>query len=81
MDYYGLKEMVIVLMNKNKVEIDIRGYQNDMVTFNTNDKEDVFTMLVHLGYLAYNSSTKEVNIPNKELYQEFELSTKDYQVS
>ena len=35
-------------------------------------KDDVLTLLVHLGYLGYDSETKEVFIPNKEIIEEFE---------
>lgn len=35
-------------------------------------KDDVLTLLVHLGYLAYDAETKEVFIPNKEIIEEFE---------
>ena len=35
------------------------------------DKDDVLTLLVHLGYLAYDVVTKEVYIPNEEIRIEF----------
>ena len=35
-------------------------------------KDDVLTLLVHLGYLAYDSEQKGVFIPNKEIIEEFE---------
>ena len=34
-------------------------------------KDDVLTLLVHLGYLAYEADTKSVYIPNEEIRQEF----------
>lgn len=34
-------------------------------------KDDVLTLLVHLGYLAYDSAAKEVYIPNEEVADEF----------
>jgi hypothetical protein len=34
-------------------------------------KDDVLTLLVHLGYLAYDKTTKSVHIPNEEVRQEF----------
>ena len=40
-----------------------------MVTFATRD--DVLTLLVHLGYLTYNSGTKEISIPNYEISEQF----------
>lgn len=40
-----------------------------MTTFKT--KDDVFTLLVHLGYLAYDKGSQEVYIPNREIATEF----------
>ena len=40
-----------------------------MTTFQV--KDDVLTLLVHLGYLTYHSRTNEVSIPNQEIAQEF----------
>jgi len=79
MDFDGLKEDVIVLIGlsddeKNRVKININGYQNDMITFR--DKDDILTMLVHLGYLAYDSNSNEVFIPNKEVREDFIQNTK-----
>ena len=35
------------------------------------EKDDVLTLLVHLGYLAFDESAEEVFIPNQEIEQEF----------
>lgn len=40
-----------------------------MSTFETRD--DVLTLLVHLGYLAFDEAKDEVFIPNQEIAQEF----------
>ena len=40
-----------------------------MTTFQT--KDDVLTLLVHLGYLAYDLEQQEVLIPNEEVRKEF----------
>lgn len=49
-----------------------------MTTFAT--KDDVLTLLVHLGYLTYNSTDETVTIPNKEVSQEYinAISTMDW---
>ncbi len=73
-DFDGLKEDVAVLMESGRVKIDITGYQNDMTTFNS--KDDILTMLIHLGYLSYDRDSKEVFIPNKEVMDVFISSTK-----
>ena len=70
MNFEGLKETVIELMAGNKCRINVNSFQNDMVSFNS--KDDALTLLIHLGYLGYDSSTKEVFIPNKEIKGEFE---------
>ena len=36
--------------------------------------DDVLTLLVHLGYLGYDEGTSEVLVPNKEVFDEFEVS-------
>ncbi|MBR4345140.1 MAG: AAA family ATPase [Lachnospiraceae bacterium] len=74
-NFEGLKEDVAVLMEGGKIPVDITGYQNDMTTFHS--KDDILTMLIHLGYLGYESDTKEVFIPNKEVLDVFKSSTKN----
>lgn len=39
-------------------------------------KDDVLTLFVHLGYLAYDRKTREVFIPNEEIREEFIRSIK-----
>ena len=73
-DFDGLKEDVAILMEGGRVKVDITGYQNDMTSFET--KDDILTMLIHLGYLGYDSHTKELFIPNQEVLQVFKTSTK-----
>ena len=51
------------------VPIHIGTFSNDMTTFAT--KDDVLTLLVHLGYLTYNSIDETVSIPNKEVSKEY----------
>jgi hypothetical protein len=40
-------------------------------------KDDVLTLLVHLGYLAYDDSANSVYIPNEEIRQEFKRAIKN----
>ena len=35
------------------------------------NKDDVLTLLIHLGYLAYDGTQKEAFIPNEEIRGEF----------
>ncbi len=73
-DYDGLKEVVTLLMDGARVTVDTATYQNDMTTFTCRD--DVLSLLIHLGYLGYDDGTSEVYIPNREILEEFKASTK-----
>lgn len=65
----GLRDTVIKLLAGEKKKIDPSTFNNDMVTFNSQD--DVLTLLVHLGYLTFDSKTYEVAIPNYEVSEQF----------
>ena len=73
-DYDGLKDAVALLMDGGRLVIDTSTYQNDMTTFTGRD--DVLSLLIHLGYLGYDDETGEVFIPNREILDEFRTSTK-----
>ena len=73
MNYEGLRDDVIALMAGDRREINVGTFSNDMTTFATAD--DVLTLLVHLGYLAYDQQTHEVFVPNREVAQEFVNAT------
>jgi hypothetical protein len=45
------------------------GFQNDMT--NIKNRDDVLTLLVHLGYLTYDAEEQTVHIPNEEIRREF----------
>ena len=70
MDFDGLRSDIVHMLGGGHVTINTRSFRNDMRTFET--KDDVLTLLVHLGYLAYDSEKKEAFIPNKEIIEEFE---------
>lgn len=69
MNFDGLKDAVITMMGGIGWKIDTTTFQNDMTSFS--GKDDVLTLLVHLGYLAYDEEKKEVFIPNEEIQREF----------
>lgn len=70
MNFDGLRDDILNMMNgENRVAVDIHSFTNDMVTFHS--KDDVLTLLVHLGYLGYLSETAEVFIPNHEILNEY----------
>ncbi len=71
----GLRDTIIKLIAGGKKKIDPSTFTNDMVTFNSQD--DVLTLLVHLGYLTFDSDTNEVAIPNYEVAEQFASSIRN----
>lgn len=71
----GLKDKVTQLIAGEKIEINPGKFQNDMTTLKSSD--DIFTLLVHLGYLTFDFFTNQVWIPNSEVAQEFINSIED----
>lgn len=69
MDLDGLKEAIMDMLCGKAYRINSRTFQNDMTSIKR--KDDVLTLLVHLGYLAYNAIEETVVIPNEEVREEF----------
>lgn len=69
MDFDGLKTDIIRMISGEKVQVNTKSYQNDMVNFR--NRHDVFTLLIHLGYLAYDEKEQKTFIPNEEIRSEF----------
>ncbi len=74
-DFDGLKEDVTLLINGGRVKINTSSYQNDMTTFN--GKDDILSLLIHLGYLGFDDNKNEVYIPNEEVMDVFKVSTQN----
>ncbi len=70
----GLKDAIVKMLAGESVPVDISGFANDMTTFTC--KDDVLSLLIHLGYLTYNPDTKCVSIPNKEVSEVYITSIK-----
>ena len=69
MNFNGLKEAIVEMLAGNCIQINTGTFSNDMTTFEGRD--DVLTLLVHLGYLSYHWQDKTVRIPNREVSQEY----------
>ena len=69
-DYNGLTKTIAELIGGVEVSVDTNGFANDLVTFR--GKDDVLTLMIHLGYLAYDSERRTVHIPNEEIKLEFQ---------
>ena len=62
MDFDGLKSAIIEMLAGGSVETDVTSFQNDTVNFE--DKDDILTYLIHLGYLAYDQKREMAFVPN-----------------
>ena len=69
MNFDDLKDNIVQLLAEENVPVQTTSFQNDMTTFKS--KDDVLTLLIHLGYLGYNSSDHTCYIPNKEVVDSF----------
>lgn len=70
MDFDGLRADIVQMLGGGRVKVNTRSFQNDMRNFNV--KDDILTLLIHIGYLGYDSEKQEAFIPNKEIIGEFE---------
>ena len=83
MNFDGLREDIIKLLANEDILINFTTFTNDMSSFAT--KDDVFTLLLHLGYLSLQTDEDVlqkypildrdrmclVHIPNQEIKNEF----------
>ena len=72
MDFDGMKDDVVTMIGGGKVPVEVDGYLNTMTDFHT--KHDVFTYLIHLGYLAYDREKQLCYIPNEEIRKQWIIS-------
>ena len=69
MNFDNLKDDILSTIAGEKIPVNTGSFANDMTTFRTED--DVLTLLIHLGYLAYDAVTGRAFIPNSEVRSEF----------
>ena len=74
MNYDGLKDDIIRMLAGEHVYVDTTEFRNDMRVIRS--KNDVLTVLIHLGYLAYDGDEQECFIPNKEVANEMNNAIK-----
>ena len=74
-DFDGLKSAIVEMISGAETEVKTTTFQNDMVTFR--NKNDVMTLLIHLGYLAYDQKRQMAYIPNEEIRMEFMNAVED----
>ena len=75
MNYEGLKDDVIQMLAGGRCKVNPTKFQNDMSIIRS--KDDVLTVLIHLGYLSFSWQKSECYIPNKEVAGEMVNAVED----
>ncbi|MCI8694103.1 MAG: AAA family ATPase [Lachnospiraceae bacterium] len=70
MDFEGLQETIVRLISDEEIEVRTDRFENDFETFKSRD--DVLTLLMHLGYLTWNEEEGTAHVPNEEVREEFQ---------
>lgn len=63
MDFDGLRSDIVQMLGGGRVSVNTGSFQT---------KDDVLTLLIHLGYLGYDCRSEEAFVPNKEIGREFQ---------
>ncbi len=64
-NFDGLRDDIVDMLAGGHAKVDPTGFQNDLSEIHSRD--DVLTVLIHLGYLSYDRVHNECYIPNKEV--------------
>jgi hypothetical protein len=75
MDYEGLKEDIVTVLSGGRCPVDTLQFENDLA--NINSRDAVLTVLIHLGYLAYDTETEEAYVPNGEVRYALSVAVKE----
>ncbi len=68
MNYDGLKDDIILMLGGGRCRVNTTKFRNDISTIQSRD--DVLTVLIHLGYLSYDRRAGECYVPNYEVSEE-----------
>ena len=74
-NFGGLKDDVLFLLSGGRVKVKTTKFANDLSTIK--DRNDVLTVLIHLGYLSYDWKTRECYVPNLEVSEELSSAVED----
>lgn len=70
MNFEGLRSDIISMLGGGRCKVNPTRFSNDMHDIQSRD--DVLTVLIHLGYLSYDWERNECWIPNREVAGEME---------
>ena len=75
MNFAGIKDDVVTMLGGGRVDVNVEKYRNTLTDFA--GKDDIFTFLIHLGYLAYDGHERQCYIPNREVHLEWQNAVED----
>lgn len=75
MNFDGLKTAIIEMLPGAEVEVNTASFKNDPAKIQNRD--DVITYLIHLGYLGYNEEKGTAFVPNEEIRQELSTAVRN----
>ena len=75
MNFNGLKDDIIYLLGGGRVKVNTTKFRNDISIIQS--KDDVLTLLIHLGYLSYDWRQRECYVPNYEVSEELSNAVED----
>ena len=76
MNYDGLRNAIIEMLSGSEVKVDTATFKNDPAKIQNRD--DVITYLIHLGYLGYNEDSESAFVPNEEIRQELITAVRSF---
>ena len=74
-NFDGLKDDIVEMLAGGRVSVDPTGFRNDLSDIRNRD--DVLTVLIHLGYLSYDWEHDYCYIPNREVSGEMANAVKN----
>ena len=75
MNFDGLKDDILRLLGGDKVRVNTNRFLNDISVIRS--KDDVLTVMIHLGYLAYDRIQQKCYVPNYEVAGELSSAVED----
>ncbi|WP_303919551.1 AAA family ATPase [Treponema berlinense] len=72
LNFDGLKEDIMKILEGGKVPVKTNTFQNDLSIINSRD--EALTALIHLGYLAYDAERGSAYMPNYEVTEAYQAA-------
>ena len=77
MNFDGVKEALESMLTQQPAKVTVSTFGNDSNVIGS--KDELFTLLIHYGYLGYDAANQRAFIPNSEVRQELVLAIKNGQ--